>query len=1016
MGHFGLAALALAGAAPLLRAQEARSSAALVLPPFLVEDQDLESRIDRPDWIYCEGYGLEVLSACSEEETQQYVQELRKQRIEMGKFVPDEFLLHTALPTTVILFPQSLRHAMDQEMISELERMPVKSGDPGRFRPMDDLRLSDPDSTYIFVALDDTEWTKHQVDWKWGNGRAPGFVYSPEYLTYLLESRRPPLPEWYVIGVTRFYGSMRTPWEEGGFDPDPWLGDGPVSELRQRPGAHSALLPMNELLVDRLPSGMSEDYQRMWKAQAELFVRWAYSGRIRGTREQLRRFVGAAASQPMTEQLFQDCFGMSHADALEALTGYLPVAVNETLRGPSPPSTAFRPMAFRAASKEDVHRVKGEWGRRVLGTIKEYNPDALPLYVEQDERLLQGAYGRGEHDPRLLSSLALFRIDTNEIDKGRTLLEANPEACEVRPLASLKLAWLRLGEATRHPGGPRGRLSERQALGVLASISASIESDPPMEDAFVMAASVAEHLGRNPNKAELERLNRGARLFPRNSELVLKVAAWDLGAGARSAAQQLIALGMAETIDPRMHEKLAALEITKPPSIETREEPLAHTELEDIPGVYGHPLLRTWVRPIYPPDALRQNLGGTVTLRLLIDKKGDVLKSRVLDSADPRFVEAARAATGQWLFSPALDDSKPVAGWMDVPVIFAPDNPYFKGPSPSLPPEEQLPYQSPTTPAQLDSDPDVAYPDSLFDRKLSGWARFSCVVMPDGSTAQPQILAATHVDFVLPAFNAVEHLKYTPRMNGDTPIQADVRGELKFNVYPQDDAGALAADKITAPDGTPASAGLRPNVVVDPVWPYDLLIRNEGASAVVQFTVDESGSPQDVRVNGASDPSFGEALVAAVESSSFLPPAVNGHSVKVSLIKRAEYTPVDLSAQADSNPLARLIAAIRSNRIEEIQSSGAKLSPIYRLSPIYPPSLKGAGGPPGDAEIEFIVDRDGRARVPRIISATDNRFGWSAATAVSQWVYQVPQINGQPADVRVRIPFHFNALQGSKSP
>jgi outer membrane biosynthesis protein TonB len=42
-----------------------------------------------------------------------------------------------------------------------------------------------------------------------------------------------------------------------------------------------------------------------------------------------------------------------------------------------------------------------------------------------------------------------------------------------------------------------------------------------------------------------------------------------------------------------------------------------------------------------------------------------------------------------------------------------------------------------------------------------------------------------------------------------------------------------------------------------------------------------------------------------------------------------------------------------------------------------------------------------------VISATQEEFGWAAATAVSQWVFKIPLRAGQPADVRVRIPFDF---------
>jgi TonB family protein len=79
---------------------------------------------------------------------------------------------------------------------------------------------------------------------------------------------------------------------------------------------------------------------------------------------------------------------------------------------------------------------------------------------------------------------------------------------------------------------------------------------------------------------------------------------------------------------------------------------------------------------------------------------------------------------------------------------------------------------------------------------------------------------------------------------------------------------------------------------------------------------------------------------------------------------------------------------------------------------MYPTALKKNGRPSGQAVIEFVIDRDGRARLPRIVSASDEQFGWAAATAVSQWVFDMPRRNGQPVDVRVKIPFQFKVPTG----
>jgi len=428
--------------------------------------------------------------------------------------------------------------------------------------------------------------------------------------------------------------------------------------------------------------------------------------------------------------------------------------------------------------------------------------------------------------------------------------------------------------------------------------------------------------------------------------------------------------------------------------------------------VYGTALLRKWVPPEYPKDALKEGRAGVVTLRLAVDAKGAVVSSRVLDASDPRFVDSAQRAVKEWVFSPALDAGKPVACEMDAPVVFSPAQGRKGTPGSSLPTPDQMPVPAAVTEAEIVSTSDLDYPDTLFDRKLSGLAHYFCKVLPDGSVSNPRITFATHVDFVLPALKALGEQKYKPRMRGDVPVESEVEGILRFDLTRGSTAGALAANMISAPDGNPPSGQVEPRVIADAVFPYDLLQNGKGGSATVLFTVDEKGSPTNVRVRDASDTEFGESLVAAAEMSAFSTPIVDGRAVSVELMRHAEFSATSSENGGASDPIARLLADLRAGKIGSGAGLDARLAPRYTISPTYPGALRTGGRPSGQAVVEFLVDRDGRARLPRIISATERQFGWAAATAVSQWVFDVPRRGGQPVDVRVQIPFQFKAPAG----
>ncbi len=428
---------------------------------------------------------------------------------------------------------------------------------------------------------------------------------------------------------------------------------------------------------------------------------------------------------------------------------------------------------------------------------------------------------------------------------------------------------------------------------------------------------------------------------------------------------------------------------------------------KDAP-IYGAAFLRTWAPPEYPPAALKERVGGVAVIRMVVNESGVVSSARVLDASDPRLGDAALAAAKKWIFSPALENGHAVPMSMDAPVEFSPDDAARRVKPGFLPPPDQTPQPSPKVPAKPSETYAADYPDSLLDRKLSGLVRFRCTVNPDGRASGVRVTGATHPDFIFPALRSLDRWTFTPGMQGDLPDTSEVQGDITFDANVTNRAEVLEANHITAPDGSPPSAQPEPRIVADPVWPYDLLLGGEGGSAVVTYTVSDEGQPRDVQVQSATKTEFGEALAAAVEACFFVRAMDDGgHAAAVPLMQRAEFTPVPPDAQGDSDPVARLLAAVRANQVGDPKGLDEKLMPIYRVAPVYPSILRKSGGPAGRAEIDFIIDREGRARLPRIVSATNEAFGWAAATAVAQWVFKAPLRNGQQVDVKARIPFDF---------
>jgi TonB family protein len=91
------------------------------------------------------------------------------------------------------------------------------------------------------------------------------------------------------------------------------------------------------------------------------------------------------------------------------------------------------------------------------------------------------------------------------------------------------------------------------------------------------------------------------------------------------------------------------------------------------------------VPPRYPAEAASQGVGGKVNLVIDVDAQGHPADIEV-ESAEPAgvFDQAAVDAARNWRFEPKIENGKPVASRIRVPLEFEPDRP--APPAPPAPP------------------------------------------------------------------------------------------------------------------------------------------------------------------------------------------------------------------------------------------------------------------------------------------------------------------------------------------
>lgn len=83
--------------------------------------------------------------------------------------------------------------------------------------------------------------------------------------------------------------------------------------------------------------------------------------------------------------------------------------------------------------------------------------------------------------------------------------------------------------------------------------------------------------------------------------------------------------------------------------------------------------------PLYPKEAAKAGIGGTVTLIVSVAVDGSASDVRVeKPSPDPRLDAMAVQQARTWRFTPKIKDGKPIASRVRVPVTFTPDEPKAK--------------------------------------------------------------------------------------------------------------------------------------------------------------------------------------------------------------------------------------------------------------------------------------------------------------------------------------------------
>jgi hypothetical protein len=510
-------------------------------------------------WRYAEIPGFEILSSVSDRKTQDLLRDFQFFNQAVGVVWPS--LLGPAnQPTTLILCGPGDRFSSFVPAASEAAPFAGKVS----------LFFRNAEHAVIILDLQAKELALADQD---GRDDAAGDGYLEidsyrqlyrDYVHSLLARRRPRLAAWVEEGLTQLLMGLKftsTSIEFAQLD-DPNVisheqanaqainaanaasGEGDLAVVARGAAedrdfnaslARTRLLPLSEMFAVTHDSATARNpVGSRWSKQCMALVHlclYQTGGRYQ---KPFMTYLSRTATEPATEKLFQECFGVSYQEMLLELRNYIDFTAYKSIRWNAKKGAGFPPpvtVSLRDATESEVGRIKGE-----SYALANLHPAALAAFA--------APMRRGERDPRLYAAVGLYEIEQSQPARARPYLEAATAARIERPRAYLELARLRFQDALARPDGPNGTLSGAQSNGILALLRVARTQPPVLAEVYELMSETLVRAEGAPERDYLVLLSEGVQRYPNRFGLIYQAAQLFLRAGDIQSATALVTHGL----------------------------------------------------------------------------------------------------------------------------------------------------------------------------------------------------------------------------------------------------------------------------------------------------------------------------------------------------------------------------------------------------------------------------------------------------------------------------------------
>lgn len=308
------------------------------------------------------------------------------------------------------------------------------------------------------------------------------------------------------------------------------------------------------------------------------------------------------------------------------------------------------------------------------------------------------------------------------------------------------------------------------------------------------------------------------------------------------------------------------------------------------------------------------------------------------------------------------------------------------------------------------------YPYNMRMAGLEGRVTLEFIVSPEGRVVDVFVLRSNNPWFERPALDAVMKWTFSPGRKSGRPVFTRCQIDIPFMLSPGGDNFWSVSSKPKHPESLPAALrweiAPEPVNTMFPVFPFEEALKSTRGKVKIAFLVGTDGTVVAAKAVESTQPEFARAALAAIDAWQFQParkkdgtPCGAALAIEYEFSLRSGDAPLSDSAQ----DILRTLRKNAGAKFASWKELDAPPKPLSRRPPVYPSGLRAAGRD-GEATIEFFIDEQGDAQLPRIASATAPEFGYAAAQAVATWRFTPPQRGGKPAIVRVQVPvaFHLN--------